>query len=166
MTIKQSRPAIAATGLRKSFDDQVVLDSIDFDVAAGSIFSKLGPNGAGKTTTVNVLTTLMKADGGTVRVAGVTATVETDPPTLPRPVDAPLATVLREAVTNVLRHSRARHCDIAVTASAGQTCLRVVSAHSDRVVTQPQPTCLGSTPRSTGPCLDYWRAVGPVGGAG
>src|SRR5262249_55470585 len=33
-------------------------------------FSLLGPNGAGKTTTVNVLTTLMKADGGTVRVAG------------------------------------------------------------------------------------------------
>ena len=30
----------------------------------------VGPNGAGKTTTVNVLTTLMKADGGTVRVAG------------------------------------------------------------------------------------------------
>ena len=30
----------------------------------------LGPNGAGKTTTVNVLTTLMKADAGTVRVAG------------------------------------------------------------------------------------------------
>jgi two-component system sensor histidine kinase DesK len=59
--------------------------------------------------------------------AGVTATVETDPPTLPRPVDALLATVLREAVTNVLRHSRARHCDIAVSASAGQTCLRVVN---------------------------------------
>ena len=38
--------------------------------AAGTVFSLLGPNGAGKTTTVNVLTTLMKADGGTVRVAG------------------------------------------------------------------------------------------------
>jgi ABC-2 type transport system ATP-binding protein len=47
-----------------------VLDGIDFDVAAGSVFSMLGPNGAGKTTTVNVLTTLMKADAGTVRVAG------------------------------------------------------------------------------------------------
>jgi ABC-2 type transport system ATP-binding protein len=47
-----------------------VLDGIDLDVAAGTVFSLLGPNGAGKTTTVNVLTTLMKADGGTVRVAG------------------------------------------------------------------------------------------------
>jgi ABC-2 type transport system ATP-binding protein len=37
----------------------------------------LGPNGAGKTTTVNVLTTLMKADGGTVRVAGHDVATET-----------------------------------------------------------------------------------------
>jgi ABC-2 type transport system ATP-binding protein len=47
-----------------------VLDGIDLDVPAGTVFSLLGPNGAGKTTTVNVLTTLTKADGGTVRVAG------------------------------------------------------------------------------------------------
>jgi ABC-2 type transport system ATP-binding protein len=47
-----------------------VLDGIDLDVPAGTVFSLLGPNGAGKTTTVNVLTTLAKADGGTVRVAG------------------------------------------------------------------------------------------------
>ncbi|MFE6848139.1 ATP-binding cassette domain-containing protein [Streptomyces sp. NPDC057686] len=62
--------AIAVSGLRKAYGDKVVLDGIDFDVAAGSIFSLLGPNGAGKTTTVNVLTTLMKADAGSVRVAG------------------------------------------------------------------------------------------------
>ena len=62
--------AIAVSGLRKSYKDKVVLDGIDFEVAAGSVFSMLGPNGAGKTTTVNVLTTLMKADAGTVRVAG------------------------------------------------------------------------------------------------
>lgn len=61
---------IAVSGLRKGFGDKVVLDGIDFDVAEGSVFSMLGPNGAGKTTTVNILTTLMKADGGTVRVAG------------------------------------------------------------------------------------------------
>ena len=47
-----------------------MLDGIDLDVPAGTVFALLGPNGAGKTTTVNVLTTLMKADGGTVRVAG------------------------------------------------------------------------------------------------
>src|SRR5438046_2226692 len=62
--------AIAASGLRKTYKDKVVLDGIDLDVAAGTVFSLLGPNGAGKTTTVHVLTTLLKADGGTVRVAG------------------------------------------------------------------------------------------------
>jgi ABC-2 type transport system ATP-binding protein len=61
--------AIAVSGLRKSYGDKTVLDGIDLEVPAGTVFSLLGPNGAGKTTTVNVLTTLMKADGGTVRVA-------------------------------------------------------------------------------------------------
>src|SRR3984893_5223421 len=62
--------AIAVSGLRKAYGDKIVLDGIDLDVPAGTIFSLLGPNGAGKTTTVNVLTTLVKADAGTVRVAG------------------------------------------------------------------------------------------------
>ncbi len=62
--------AIAVSGLRKAYKDKVVLDGIDLDVSAGTIFSLLGPNGAGKTTTVNVLTTLVRADGGSVRVAG------------------------------------------------------------------------------------------------
>ncbi|ANN20096.1 ABC transporter [Amycolatopsis orientalis] len=62
--------AIAVSGLRKTFGDKVVLDGIDLDVPAGTIFSLLGPNGAGKTTTVNLLTTLTRADGGTARVAG------------------------------------------------------------------------------------------------
>ncbi|MFI2489078.1 ATP-binding cassette domain-containing protein [Promicromonospora kroppenstedtii] len=62
--------AIAVSGLRKTFKDKVVLDGIDLDVRAGTIFALLGPNGAGKTTTVNLLTTLTRADGGTARVAG------------------------------------------------------------------------------------------------
>src|SRR5215813_15620613 len=62
--------AIAASGLRKAYKDKIVLDGIDLDVEKGTVFSLLGPNGAGKTTTVNVLTTLVKADGGTIRVAG------------------------------------------------------------------------------------------------
>jgi ABC-2 type transport system ATP-binding protein len=69
--------AIAASGLRKAFGDKTVLDGIDLDVPAGTVFSLLGPNGAGKTTTVNVLTTLMKADTGTVRVAGHDVATET-----------------------------------------------------------------------------------------
>src|ERR1700758_3011098 len=62
--------AIVASGLRKAYKDKVVLDGIDLDVETGTVFSLLGPNGAGKTTTVNVLTTLLKADGGTALVGG------------------------------------------------------------------------------------------------
>ena len=72
-----SNSAIAVSGLRKAFGDKIVLDGIDLDVRAGTVFSLLGPNGAGKTTTVNVLTTLMKADAGTIRVAGHDVATET-----------------------------------------------------------------------------------------
>jgi ABC-2 type transport system ATP-binding protein len=69
-TMITTRPAISVTGLRKSFGDKVVLDGIDLTVAEGTIFSLLGPNGAGKTTTVQIMSTLVHADGGEVRVAG------------------------------------------------------------------------------------------------
>ncbi|MBE1536388.1 ATP-binding cassette domain-containing protein [Actinomadura algeriensis] len=66
--------AIAVGGLRKSYrektGEKVVLDGIDLAVGEGTIFSLLGPNGAGKTTTVQILSTLIGADGGDVRVAG------------------------------------------------------------------------------------------------
>jgi ABC-2 type transport system ATP-binding protein len=61
---------IETRGLRKSFGDHVVLDGIDLDVAKGTNFALLGPNGAGKTTTVQILSTLIRADSGEVRVAG------------------------------------------------------------------------------------------------
>jgi ABC-2 type transport system ATP-binding protein len=64
------RSAISVTGLRKSFGSQIVLDGIDLTVPDGSIFSLLGPNGAGKTTVVKILSTLLPADGGELRVAG------------------------------------------------------------------------------------------------
>src|SRR5579863_3997380 len=70
MTASARPPAIAVTGLRKSFGDQVVLDGIDLTVTEGTIFALLGPNGAGKTTTVQILSTLITADGGQARVAG------------------------------------------------------------------------------------------------
>ena len=63
-------PAIQIRGLRKSFGTQVVLDGIDLDVAPGTVFALLGPNGAGKTTMVHILSTLIAADAGEVRVAG------------------------------------------------------------------------------------------------
>jgi ABC-2 type transport system ATP-binding protein len=69
-TMTATRTAIGVTGLRKSFGDKVVLDGIDLTVAEGAIFSLLGPNGAGKTTMVQILSTLIGADGGEIHVAG------------------------------------------------------------------------------------------------
>ena len=76
MTRPQS--AIAATGLRKSFGDHLVLDGIDLDVAEGTIFALLGPNGAGKTTIVQILSTLIGADAGALRVGGHDVTRDPD----------------------------------------------------------------------------------------
>jgi ABC-2 type transport system ATP-binding protein len=70
MTATRLQPVISATGLRKSYGDHVVLDGIDLNVPSGTVFSMLGPNGAGKTTTVQILSTLIRSDGGEVRVAG------------------------------------------------------------------------------------------------
>ena len=49
-----------------------MLDGVDLTVAEGTIFSLLGPNGAGKTTMVRILSTLIPADAGDIRVAGTT----------------------------------------------------------------------------------------------
>jgi ABC-2 type transport system ATP-binding protein len=68
--IAPARSAIVASGLRKAFGDNVVLDGVDVDVAEGTIFALLGPNGAGKTTIVQILSTLIEADAGALRIAG------------------------------------------------------------------------------------------------
>ncbi|MGA8521980.1 MAG: ATP-binding cassette domain-containing protein [Candidatus Dormiibacterota bacterium] len=65
-----SAPAVRVVGLRKAFGEKVVLDGIDLEIAAGSVFALLGPNGAGKTTTVQILSTLIRADAGAIEVAG------------------------------------------------------------------------------------------------
>jgi ABC-2 type transport system ATP-binding protein len=62
--------AIEVRGLRKSYGNQVVLDGIDLDVPEGSVFALLGPNGAGKTTAIHILSTLITADAGEVRIGG------------------------------------------------------------------------------------------------
>ncbi|MFL6265694.1 MAG: ATP-binding cassette domain-containing protein, partial [Actinomycetes bacterium] len=65
-----SEPAIEASGLEKSYGTLRVLDGVDLEVRAGSVFALLGPNGAGKTTAVRILATLARADAGRARVAG------------------------------------------------------------------------------------------------
>jgi ABC-2 type transport system ATP-binding protein len=62
--------AIQIVGLTKSYGEHAVLRGVDLSVPAGTIFALLGSNGAGKTTLVKILTTLLKADGGTAAVHG------------------------------------------------------------------------------------------------
>ncbi|MFG1666149.1 ATP-binding cassette domain-containing protein [Streptomyces sp. Y7] len=70
--------AIHAEGLRKSYGEKLVLDGIDLRIPEASVFALLGPNGAGKTTTVQILSTLISADGGEARVAGHDLTRQAD----------------------------------------------------------------------------------------
>ncbi|MEV6063941.1 ATP-binding cassette domain-containing protein [Nocardia asteroides] len=70
--------AITARGLRKAYGEHTVLDGIDLAVTEGTIFSLLGPNGAGKTTTVQILTTLIAADGGQITVGGHDVSADRD----------------------------------------------------------------------------------------
>jgi ABC-2 type transport system ATP-binding protein len=62
--------AIEVKGLQKSFKDTEVLKGVDFEVKRSEIFALLGSNGAGKTTTINILSTLLKSDGGNATVNG------------------------------------------------------------------------------------------------
>jgi len=63
---------VKVEGLVKVFNGQVrALDGLDLTVERGGVYGLLGPNGAGKTTLIRVLTTLLPADAGSARVAGV-----------------------------------------------------------------------------------------------
>jgi len=70
-------PGIVARDVCKSFGDQVALDKVSLAVEEGTILALLGPNGAGKTTMVRILSTLIRADAGSMRISG--HDVVTDP---------------------------------------------------------------------------------------
>jgi ABC-2 type transport system ATP-binding protein len=69
---------IRVAGVTKSFGDIDVLRGVDLAVERGSIVALLGSNGAGKTTLVKILSTLLRADGGTAEVAGFDVVAEAD----------------------------------------------------------------------------------------
>jgi ABC-2 type transport system ATP-binding protein len=61
---------IGSQGLSKRFGGTEVLNGLDLDVPAGSIYGLLGPNGAGKTTTIKVLMNILRPSGGRSEVMG------------------------------------------------------------------------------------------------
>jgi ABC-2 type transport system ATP-binding protein len=63
--------AVTASGLTKSYGAVRALAGVDLEATAGTVLGLLGPNGAGKTTIIRILTTLLRPDSGTARVAGL-----------------------------------------------------------------------------------------------
>jgi ABC-2 type transport system ATP-binding protein len=61
---------IEAQGLQKRYGKTRALDGLDLIAEPGQVLALLGPNGAGKTTFVRAVATLLRLDGGTLRVAG------------------------------------------------------------------------------------------------
>lgn len=70
--------AIEARGIRKSFGKKEVLNGIDLNIKKGSIHAILGPNGSGKTTLIRILSTILKADSGYIKVSDYTADTQPD----------------------------------------------------------------------------------------
>ncbi|WP_125715287.1 ATP-binding cassette domain-containing protein [Companilactobacillus kedongensis] len=62
--------AIEVNHLTKKFNNKIAVDDISFNVKQGEVFGLLGPNGAGKTTTLRMMTTLLKANNGNVKIFG------------------------------------------------------------------------------------------------
>ncbi|MGW5386466.1 ATP-binding cassette domain-containing protein [Nocardia sp. NPDC003963] len=63
--------AVHITGLVKNYGKARVLDDVDLEVPTGTVMGLLGPNGAGKTTAVRIVTTLLRPNAGSVRVADI-----------------------------------------------------------------------------------------------
>ncbi|MET3898388.1 ABC-2 type transport system ATP-binding protein [Devosia sp. UYZn731] len=70
--MSSSTPALAITGLRKSFDRPVV-DNLDLTIRAGEFYALLGPNGAGKTTILRMVAGLLQPDEGAISIFGIDA---------------------------------------------------------------------------------------------
>jgi len=62
---------IQVTNLSKSYGDIKAVNDISFEITKGEIFGLLGPNGAGKSTTLNMMSTVVKNDTGTIVIDGL-----------------------------------------------------------------------------------------------
>lgn len=61
---------IKVKNISKRFNDKLVLDNISYEVKDGEIFGFIGPNGAGKSTLINIMTSLLTPDNGTIEICG------------------------------------------------------------------------------------------------
>ena len=68
--------AIESSGITKTFGPTKALDNISFSVNESEVFGFIGPDGAGKTTLFRIITTLLLADEGNMKVLGMDTTLE------------------------------------------------------------------------------------------
>jgi len=62
---------IELSNVSKTFNGKVkAVDNVTMTVKDGEIFGFLGPNGAGKTTTIKIITGILNADSGRVKING------------------------------------------------------------------------------------------------
>ncbi len=66
----EASPILEVRGLTKRFGGVVALNDVDLVVPRGAVIGLIGPNGAGKTTFFNVVTGLIRRDGGSVIFEG------------------------------------------------------------------------------------------------
>ncbi len=63
--------SIVAKNLKKSYNGNVAIENISFEIKENELFGFIGPDGAGKTTIFRILTSLLNPDEGTARVCGL-----------------------------------------------------------------------------------------------
>lgn len=61
---------IEIKNITKRFNDKLVLDNISYEINKGEIFGFIGPNGAGKSTLINIMTSLLVPDSGSIKICG------------------------------------------------------------------------------------------------
>lgn len=64
---------VELAGIKKRFDDGIVVHDISFSVELGEIFGLFGPNGAGKTTVISMISCLLTPGADTITVGGASA---------------------------------------------------------------------------------------------
>ena len=68
--MSEPRPVLEIRGLSMRFGGLTAVDHLDLDVHQGEIVSLVGPNGAGKTTVFNLISGILKASAGSIRLLG------------------------------------------------------------------------------------------------
>lgn len=65
------RTLVSVDRVTKRFGERAAVDAVSFKIERGEIFGLLGPNGAGKSTVVNMLSTYLPPDSGSVTIDGL-----------------------------------------------------------------------------------------------